>query len=165
VPLDLEAVEQVGRVAGVEVYPPAHAKEHSLEVVLPFLQVALGRFEIVPLVVGEAGDRLVAEVIGHLWGGPETRFVLSSDLSHYLEYQAAREMDEETAAWIREGKWTLLEEERACGCQAIRAFLQVCGERGAARAELVDLRNSGDTAGQRDAVVGYGAFHLGCGGR
>ena len=137
----------------------AHACEHSLEVHLPFLQVVLRDFQIVPLVVGNASEADVAEVIAALWGGPETRFVISSDLSHYLSYAEAREMDSATSRAIEQLRPEEISETQACGRIPICGLLRAARQHGL-RAQTVDLRNSGDTAGPRNQVVGYGAFVL-----
>ena len=135
----------------------AHACEHALEVHLPFLQCVLADFKIVPLLVCDASDAEVAEVIEALWGGEETRFVISSDLSHYYDYENARELDAVTARAIEELRPQDIGEEHACGRVPIRGLLRVA-ERHRLRARTVDLRNSGDTAGPRSQVVGYGAW-------
>lgn len=135
----------------------AHAAEHSLEVQLPFLLRALGDgITIAPLVVGGARPEEVARAIDALWGGDETLVVVSSDLSHYLPYDVGRRIDEATAADIV-GLEPGIEPERACGARAIDGLLVVAARRGLAASRL-DLRSSGDTAGTRDEVVGYGAF-------
>ena len=127
----------------------AHEQEHSLEVQLPFLQTVLGDFTLVPLAVGDATPEEVGEVLEALWGGPETRFVISSDLSHYYDIQAARRLDQATAKAIEALKPDGVGEERACGRIPIRGLLQAARRHGL-RARTVDLRNSGDTAGPRD---------------
>jgi AmmeMemoRadiSam system protein B len=161
VELDAGALAQLRDLPFVEVSDRAHALEHSLEVHLPFLQAALGAFRLVPVVVGDAGPSEVAELFDRLWGGDETLIVVSSDLSHYLPYDAARARDRDTAAAIVNLEATLVPEE-ACGAAPINGLLVAARRRGL-RAELVDLRNSGDTAGDRNRVVGYGAFafHVG----
>lgn len=157
VPVDVDAVRQIEALPQVRVMDEPHAPEHSLEVHLPFLQEVLGTFQIVPLVVGRAAADEVAEVIEALWGGPETLFVISSDLSHDHDYETARQMDRATSRLIEQQRYEDLGGQRACG------FLPISGLLSAARThhltvETVDLRNSGDTAGPRDEVVGYGAF-------
>ena len=134
----------------------AHASEHSLEVQLPFLQAALGEFSIVPLVVGDATPEDVADVIDLLWGGPETLFVVSSDLSHYHRYAEAREMDRATADAVLALSATL-DHEQACGATPINGLL-LAARRHGLQPELLDLRNSGDTAGDKSRVVGYASF-------
>ncbi|HEX9575529.1 MAG TPA: AmmeMemoRadiSam system protein B [Myxococcales bacterium] len=135
----------------------AHAREHSLEVELPFLQVALGDFRLVPLAVGDAEPAEVAEVLARLWGGPETLIVVSSDLSHYLRYDEARRADAETARRIEQ--LVPVPDAAACGAAPLNGLLFEAARRGM-RCERLDLRSSGDTAGDRTRVVGYGAFAL-----
>ncbi len=156
VPVDLQALERLRGHPVVDTSDRAHALEHSLEVHLPFLLSVLGGFELVPLVVGEAGADAVARIFEAVWGGEETLIVVSSDLSHYLPYDAARQRDRETADAILGFEPTLAPDE-ACGAAPINGFLAAARRRGMA-VELLDLRNSGDTAGGRDRVVGYGAF-------
>jgi MEMO1 family protein len=157
VPLDLEAVRQLLSLAQVKVHDAAHAPEHCLEVQLPFLQVLLREFKIVPLVVGDAGAEEIQQVLDLLWGGPETRFVISSDLSHYHDSQTARHLDRATAGAIEALAPERIGTEQACGFGPVRGLLQAARRHGL-RARAVDLRNSGDTAGPRHQVVGYGAF-------
>jgi AmmeMemoRadiSam system protein B len=134
----------------------AHAREHSLEVEVPFLQVALeGPFTLIPLLVGDADPSDTARILDVLWGGPETLIVISSDLSHYLPYNAARRADADTAQSIL--AFRPLARDDACGAAPLNGFLAAARERGL-RGELIDLRNSGDTEGDRRRVVGYGAF-------
>jgi len=134
----------------------AHEREHSLEVEVPFLQVALeAGFTLTPLVVGDADPDDLARILDALWGGPETLIVISSDLSHHLPYAAARRADAATAEKILALR--AVAHGDACGAAPVNGFLAAAGER-ELRAELIDLRNSGDTAGDRSRVVGYGAF-------
>jgi MEMO1 family protein len=156
VALDGEALAALRELPFVEVSDRAHALEHSLEVHIPFLQSVLGTFALVPVVVGEASADEVARLLDRVWGGPETLIVVSSDLSHYLPYEAARRRDRDTATAILGLEATLVPEE-ACGAAPINGLLRTARRRGMAP-ELLDLRNSGDTAGSRDRVVGYGAF-------
>ena len=134
----------------------AHAFEHSLEVQLPFLQTVLGEFMIVPFAVGDATPREVADVLRLLWGGPETLIVVSSDLSHYHGYAEARAIDRATADDVLALSPTL-DHEQACGATPINGLLLCARERGM-QPELLDLRNSGDTAGDKSRVVGYASF-------
>jgi AmmeMemoRadiSam system protein B len=144
------------RLPQVRVMPAAHEREHSIEVELPFLRVALGEVRIVALVVGRADPGEVAEVLDAVWGGPETAIVVSSDLSHYLPYDRARETDRATADQILALREPL-DPRQACGAAPINGLLRAARERGMA-AELLDLRSSADTAGDPSRVVGYGAF-------
>ena len=134
----------------------AHAREHSLEVQLPFLREVLGPVEVIPLLVGEAEPAEVAAVIDALWGGEETLVAISSDLSHYLEYDEACATDRVSANRIR-ALSPLLSHEDACGALPIDGLL-LAARRRSMRVEELDLRNSGDTGGSMDRVVGYGAF-------
>ena len=136
----------------------AHAAEHSLEVHLPFLQQVLGHFRLVPLAVGDATPDEVAEVLAQLWGGDETLIVVSSDLSHYLPYATARTVDRATVDTMLALAPTL-EHEQACGATPLNGLLALARRRGL-QAELLDLCNSGDTAGDRGRVVGYAALAL-----
>jgi AmmeMemoRadiSam system protein B len=161
-PLGLMRVEDRARAAllalpQVVASDRAHAAEHSVEVQLPFLQEALGDVAIVPLVVGDATDTEAAQALERAWGGPETCIVVSSDLSHYYSYETARRLDSATARAIEELAPEEIGEEQACGRVGVRALLLVARARGL-RATTLDLRNSGDTGGPRDWVVGYGAF-------
>jgi len=157
VPVDTDAVRDLQSLPQVRSMDNAHALEHSLEVQLPFLQVVLKQFCIVPLLAGEASVQEIAQVLDRLWGGPETRFVISSDLSHYLEASLARRMDAATALAIESLRPEDLGENQACGRVPIAGLLECARSRGL-RACTLDLRHSGDTAGPRDQVVGYGAF-------
>lgn len=134
----------------------AHSDEHALEVHLPFIQRVLGDVEIVPLLAGDVGDDDVAGVLDALWGGPETAIVVSSDLSHYLPWSDAVRRDKESAALIQ-GLRPPLSHDQACGATPVNGLLIAARRRGL-RVECLDLRNSGDTAGPKDRVVGYGAF-------
>jgi AmmeMemoRadiSam system protein B len=157
VTVDQEAIKKISRLPQVQVLDAAHAQEHSLEVHLPFLQETLGEFRLVPLVVGDAGPEEVAEALEALWGGPETLIVISSDLSHYHDYQTARRLDRATSRAIEQLRPEDIQYDSACGRNPVNGLLRVARKRGL-RARTVDLRNSGDTAGTHDRVVGYGAY-------
>ena len=154
--VDLDLATRVAELPGVEVDAAAHAEEHSLEVELPFLQVLLSDFRILPLVVGNASPTTVSEVLESVWDEPETRIVISSDLSHYHPYEVARRLDRETAERVVALRGPIAY-DRACGAGPINGLLEVARRRSLS-ASLLDLRNSGDTAGDRGQVVGYGAF-------
>ncbi|MBK7542673.1 MAG: AmmeMemoRadiSam system protein B [Candidatus Competibacteraceae bacterium] len=157
IPVDQTAVARARELPEVGILEQAHTREHSLEVHLPFLQEVLGEFELVPLVVGEARPSQVGEVLEALWGGPETLIVISTDLSHYLDYQHARQMDQETSRAIETLRFEEIGYEQACGRNPVNGLLWVA-RRKHLNVETIDLRNSGDTAGSRDQVVGYGAY-------
>jgi hypothetical protein len=156
VAVDTEAAARALELPQVQVSEAAHALEHSLEVQLPFLQTVLDDFKIVPFAVGDASAEEVGEVIDLLWGGSETLIVVSSDLSHYHPYAAARQIDRGTAAAIL-ALDASIDHEQACGATPINGFA-LCARRRHLKPELLDLRNSGDTAGDKSRVVGYAAF-------
>jgi AmmeMemoRadiSam system protein B len=158
VPVDDAARRDVLRVPHVVTADAPHAHEHSLEVQLPFLQVLLDEFQVLPIAAGDATAGEVAAALECVWGNEETLIVVSSDLSHYLEYAAARSVDASTAQSILNCS-TELGGEQACGCVGINGLMHVARER-ELEVRLLDLRNSGDTAAERARVVGYGAFAL-----
>jgi MEMO1 family protein len=157
VPVDEEALARLRALPQVTTRDAAHRDEHSLEVHLPFLRAVLDEFKLVPLVVGDAAPEEVGGVLNELWDDDETGIVISSDLSHYQDYETAQRIDRETARVIESLNWRDLGGDQACGCQPICGLLWAARQRGL-RCQTVDLRNSGDTAGSRDRVVGYGAF-------
>lgn len=157
VPVDLQAVADIQTLPQVSQLDLAHAQEHSLEVHIPFLQTVLSDFRLVPIVVGEASRRQVAEVLELLWGGNETLIVISSDLSHYHDYWSAQDMDRETSDAIENLHPELISYEMACGRNPIIGLLDVAARKGL-HGEILDIRNSGDTAGDKNRVVGYGAY-------
>jgi AmmeMemoRadiSam system protein B len=163
VPVDRQAVERILALPSVREFDGAHADEHSLEVQLPFLQEVLeeqpGDFALVPIAAGSAPPEEVASVIEALWDGAETLFVVSSDLSHYHDYETARRLDAATCRAIEAMRPEDIGEEDACGRVPVRGLL-LAARRHGLRARTLDLRNSGDTAGPRDRVVGYGAWAL-----
>ena len=135
----------------------AHLEEHSLEVQLPFLQTMLGDFELLPYAVGDARPEEIAALLDTLWDGEETLIVISSDLSHYLDYRSAQQIDRVTTDAIERLEPERIGLDQACGAIPVRGLLSVARKRGLVE-KTVDLRNSGDTAGPRNSVVGYGAY-------
>jgi MEMO1 family protein len=158
VPIDEAARREVLRIPNVVAADAPHAYEHSLEVQLPFLQLLLGDFRVLPIAAGDATPREVGLTLECVWGNEETLIVVSSDLSHYLEYTAARRIDAATAQSILNGS-TEIGAEQACGCVGINGLIHTVRER-ELEVQLLDLRNSGDTAADQSRVVGYGAFAL-----
>jgi AmmeMemoRadiSam system protein B len=154
--VDQQALAQLQDLPQVVVSPQAHALEHSLEVQLPFLQLTLNDFQVVPLAVGDTSPQEVAEVLDRLWGGPETLIVISSDLSHYQPYAQAQRMDRATVDTILHGLPTL-NHEQACGATPINGLL-LAADRHGLHPHLLGLCNSGDTAGDHTRVVGYAAL-------
>jgi AmmeMemoRadiSam system protein B len=159
VAIDRTACDALTGLDGVVVDDRAHADEHSLEVHLPFLQRLLPSFNLVPVLVGHASAELVADALETCWGDEHTRIVISTDLSHYHDYDTALALDRRTAATIVSGSATLAPTD-ACGAYPVNGMIEAA-RRHRLGLELVDLRNSGDTAGSRDRVVGYGAFTVG----
>ncbi len=157
VSLDRGLLARVLDLPQVRILDVAHEGEHSLEVHLPFLQWALDTFTLVPLVVGESTGEDVAEVLKAVWGGDETLVVISSDLSHFLSYEEAMRLDEATAQAVDARDPSGIGLDQACGRIPMAGLLLRAREEGL-RVERIDLRNSGDTAGPRSQVVGYGSF-------
>jgi AmmeMemoRadiSam system protein B len=154
--LDAQAITVIADLPQIVFSDKVHAFEHSLEVHLPFLQRVLGPFTLVPLAVGQAGPEAVAEVLDLLWDGPETLIVVSSDLSHFLPYGTAQQVDSNTCLHILQLD-SHLNPEQACGAYPINGLLLAARRRGL-KPELLGLCNSGDTAGDKSRVVGYAAF-------
>jgi hypothetical protein len=160
VPVDRELTSMAEAAAGVAPGPATHAREHSLEVQLPFLQVALGEFTTLALATGDVAPQAVADVLDQTVGAPDVIGVISSDLSHYLDYETACRRDARTATAIAELRPDDLAGDDACGRIAVQAALLLAQRRGWS-CRLLALGNSGDTAGSLGRVVGYGAFALG----
>ncbi len=158
VPLDRQRLDALSAFSQVCVSDEAHREEHSLEVQLPFLQRLLGRFTLLPLLVGRCPPAAVAEVVDALWEVPETLFVLSSDLSHFRDYASADRIDSATCSRILAGA-TNLSGDEACGAAPLNGFFSSAGG-SALQRELLQRCNSGDTAGDRRRVVGYAAFRM-----
>jgi MEMO1 family protein len=157
VPVDAEAKDKLLSMSLVHTADVAHAREHCLEVQVPFLQRSLKNFQIVPLLAGRVEDVEVTRIIEALWGGPETLFVISTDLSHYLDYESARRIDEKTAKAIEQLRPMDIANEQCCGSTGVRGFLWAARNHHL-RVVNLDVRNSGDSSGRHDQVVGYGAF-------
>jgi AmmeMemoRadiSam system protein B len=145
-------------VPGLERRGEPFRNEHSLEVQLPFLHETVGPLPITPIATGEESAEQLALVLDAAVG-EGTLLVVSTDLSHYLPYEAANRRDMETATAVISGHPERLGRDSACGLIGLQAALLLAQERGWA-VNLLDLRNSGDTDGDRTRVVGYGAFAL-----
>lgn len=156
--LDRASIDRLLELPHTTIADDAHLLEHCLEVQLPFLQAVLDEFRLVPIVVGSAAAEDVAAVIEAVWGGDETLILVSSDLSHYFPYDAARARDADTSAAIC-ARSTELTPEQACGAFVINGMMVAARAHGL-EVEALDVRNSGDTAGDRYRVVGYGAYAL-----
>lgn len=157
VPVDHGLDDAMMALGHASVYDATHIPEHSLEVQVPFLQEVLGAFKLIPLVVGDASADEVADVLDAVWGGTETLIVISSDLSHYLPYEDARAIDNQTCHAIETLDGQAIGQGQACGRVPVKGLLEVAKRRSLS-VETLDLRNSGDTAGPRNQVVGYGAW-------
>jgi AmmeMemoRadiSam system protein B len=158
IPLDAPGREALLDLDQVRISDSPHAAEHSLEVELPFLQVTLGDFELLPIAAGDATAREVADALERVWGDAGTLIVVSTDLSHYHPYEHARRLDAATNEAVLRLQ-SDFDGEHACGCIGLNGMLAAARKRHM-RIELEDLRNSGDTAGDRERVVGYGAWSL-----
>jgi len=156
--LDTPALEQLVADGIAHPLDLAHDREHCLEVQLPFLQRLLGQFKLVPLVVGDASKEIVAQLLSKLWGQEETLVVISSDLSHYHTYAQAQKIDSATAMKIV-NLIPDLEGDDACGCRCINGLIEYARNNDL-KIEKIRVNNSGDTAGDKDKVVGYGAFNI-----
>ncbi len=159
VSIDHSNDDQLIQLPQVCIYDEAHVTEHSIEVHLPFLQSLFDEFKLIPLVVGNSNAEKVAEVIDLLWGGPETLIVVSTDLSHFHDYQTAQRIDQVTTDAIERMAFEEINFQQACGRLPVSGLLLSARNRGM-RVSTLDLRNSGDTTGTHDRVVGYGAYIL-----
>ena len=160
VAIDADAVTAIRELPQVVIDDEPHRQEHSLEVHIPFLQELLGEFKLLPLVAGAVAGEQVAEVIEHLWGDEKTRFVISTDLSHYQDYATAQQLDGATADAIEAMEPASIGRDQACGRIPVSGMLLAARNHGLSVTRL-DLRNSGDTAGKKDKVVGYGSWAVG----
>lgn len=157
IPIDQKGIKSLADLPQVIFSDQAHREEHSLEVQLPFLQEILGEFSLIPLVVGDASSHDVAEVINKLWGDEHTLIVISTDLSHYHEYNEAQRIDRLTSDAIENLKPEHIDYEDACGRNGLKGLMTIAKEKNLS-VDILDLRNSGDTAGDKNRVVGYGAY-------
>jgi hypothetical protein len=158
IPIDQKALTNAD-LPYLQVIEAAFALEHAIEVHLPFLQLTLENFSLIPLLVGLATNAQVEKILEKFWGGSETLIVISSDLSHYYPYDVAQVLDKKTADAIIKLEPKGVSSEQACGAAAIKGLLAVAAKK-KMHATQIDLRNSGDTSGLKDQVVGYGAFHF-----
>ncbi len=159
IPIDTASIDLALQQPAVQVLENAYNMEHSLEVHLPFLQTILQDFMLVPCVVGNANPTDIANLLQQLWGGPETLIVISSDLSHYYDYATAQSLDRSTSEAILQLNPNAIHDNQACGRLPVKGLLLAAAQLHL-QAKLLDLRNSGDTAGDKQRVVGYGAFYF-----
>ncbi|MFN7096070.1 MAG: AmmeMemoRadiSam system protein B [Gammaproteobacteria bacterium] len=159
IPVNQEFVKELLTMPHISILDEAYNQEHSLEVQLPFLQAQLKDFTITPILVGRPDKTLVADIIARFWDREDTLFIISSDLSHYHDYQTAVERDQKTMNSIVNLDADALVADQACGCFAIKGLLHFAKQQGL-QAQLIDMRNSGDTQGDKNRVVGYSAVHF-----
>lgn len=157
--IDKDGIKDALSLSQVQIVNEAYIGENSLEVQLPFLQEVLGDFKLIPILIGEASNAQIVEVLEKLWGGAETLIVISSDLSHYLDYDTAKNIDAATIEAILTMRPQDINYEQACGRKAINALLTVASNK-KLKPKLIAACSSGDTAGDKDAVVGYAGFHF-----
>ncbi len=157
IPIDQQTISSVTHFPFVSISDLAHLQEHSLEVQLPFLQALIPTFSLVPAVIGESSPQEVGEILEALWGGDETLIIISSDLSHYHGYTEAKQLDKHTSEAIESFHIEAINHHHACGRNAVNGLLLLAKKKHL-QVTTVDLRNSGDTAGSKDRVVGYGAY-------
>ncbi len=157
IPLDTASIDQLLELPFVEYLDQAHYLEHSLEVQLPFLQTTLDDFTLIPIVAGDCPAEEVEQVLERFYGQDDTLIVVSSDLSHYHDYATAQRLDKETSEKIENLEYRELDYGSACGRVPVRGLLALA-EKKSLKIKTIDLRNSGDTAGDKRRVVGYGAY-------
>jgi len=157
--IDIQTLEQLEKYPYVQFMDAAHEQEHSLEVHLPFLQKVLDDFLLIPLLVGNAEPEQIATILNELWGGDETLIVISSDLSHFLDYETACNKDSDTSKLIENFDYKKIGSDQACGCMPMRGLLKLAKDKNMS-IQTLNLCNSGDTASTKDRVVGYGAYAL-----
>jgi MEMO1 family protein len=151
---------ELAQARGVFIDTRPFAGEHSLEMHLVMLQAMLpAPFEIIPILVGDADPRWVAEALRRVWGGPETVVAVSSDLSHFLDQKSAESIDSDTGRRIETLDAAALDGRRACGFLAVKGALEIAAERDM-RASGLHLATSADVGADASRVVGYGAFAL-----
>lgn len=157
--VNLEFVSKLLKLPQVGLLDEAFSREHSLEVQLPFLQMSLNDFTITPVLVGRVDKQVVATILEQFWQREDTLFIISSDLSHYHDYKTALARDQQTMQAILNLDADALAVDQACGCFAIKGLLHFAKQHHL-HAQLIDMRNSGDTKGDKTRVVGYGAVHF-----
>ncbi len=155
--IDTDAVQALLKNPNVQLSDMAHQDEHSLEVHLPFLQTVLDEFSLVPIAVGDMTSSAVEEVLDLFWDDPATFFVISSDLSHFHDYKTAQEIDQQTTTAIEQLQFGTITGEMACGTYPVNGLLKFAKKHNL-HCKTLDLRNSGDTEGDKNRVVGYGAY-------
>ncbi|TQV86489.1 AmmeMemoRadiSam system protein B [Aliikangiella coralliicola] len=159
IPLDKQKLQELTQFVQIQISDLAHQEEHSLEVQIPFIQRIFDKIKLIPIAVGGASTEQVSEIIEYLWEGAETIFLISSDLSHFLDYHTARETDRKTTEYINNLDYQSLNHEMACGSTPIQGLLKVAQEKSMQVSTLAQC-NSGDTAGDKSRVVGYASYAI-----
>lgn len=157
VEVDQETCCELKTIDFINYNDAAHKEEHSIEVQLPFLQKTLNDFTIIPLLSCQTSLKEAVYTLEKVWGDEETLIIISSDLSHFLNYDDCRKKDHETVNAIENFDYDKLKNDDACGLIPISALLAVAKQK-KMKMETLDVRCSGDTAGRRDSVVGYASF-------
>ncbi len=158
IPLDRENIARVATLPGVIESDEVHRLEHSLEVQLPFLQSILDDFLLIPVAVGDCDADTVASLLDSLWGGNDSLTIISTDLSHFHPYDVAEKIDASTCQKILDKSSNLTGKE-ACGARVLNGLMRSKHAQ-ALDIELLACCNSGNTAGDKNRVVGYGSFIL-----
>ncbi|MEY3220641.1 MAG: hypothetical protein RIT27_1998 [Pseudomonadota bacterium] len=157
IPVEESTVMKLLQYPQIIMFDEAHIKEHCLELQLPFLQVILQSFSLIPLVVGDISSNNISEVLKILWGNQETLVIVTSNLSYYHHYNTAQQLDQMNATLIETLRWQDLKHDQTCSSPLMGGLLQVAQQK-ALTAKTFAICNSGDTIGTKDRVVGYGAF-------
>ena len=157
IPLDTDAISSLASFPFVDYREQAHIHEHSLEVQLPFLQMSLDSFQLIPIVAGDCPAEQIEQILELFYAQADTLIVISSDLSHFHDYATAQRLDQETSRKIEQLDYQHLDYDSACGRIPVSGLLALAKKQ-SLQVETIDLRNSGDTAGDKNRVVGYGAY-------
>jgi len=157
VPLDIDCLAKLSQFPQVSISEEAHILEHSIEVQLPFLQSIFSDFKLIPIVIGDISGQQLTEVINYLWGNEQTLIVVSSDLSHFLDYQSAIALDNQTTKAIESFQPDKISREAACGGEGIKALLNLA-QKNHLHVKTLNQCNSADSIGDKNRVVGYGSY-------
>lgn len=157
IPTDLDLHSLLLRDPNVQIMDNAHAEEHSLEVQLPFLQTLLGDFAIIPIIIGDAAIEDVRNIIEATWGGRETLIIISSDLSHFEDYEETRSIDKHTRNAIESLNEELIQKHQACGSIGVKSMIRAALVH-RLNVDTLHMCNSGDNSSDKKRVVGYGSW-------
>jgi AmmeMemoRadiSam system protein B len=157
VPIDTNTMIHLLNLPQITMFDEVHEKEHSLELQLPFLQTILQSFSLIPLIIGETASHSILEVLNKLWGGDETVFVFSSNLSHYQNYDTAQQWDQTTSQVIKTLEWQFQPPDSICNISMLKSLITMARQK-SLKSKVLETRNSGDMTGIKERVVGYGSF-------